>query len=51
MLYLTAALFPDTRELYICHGPDVDETRLVEGLWDSPLGQELWVREDMGVVS
>ncbi|KAG2449067.1 hypothetical protein HYH02_005816 [Chlamydomonas schloesseri] len=51
-LYLTAALFPDTRELYICHGPDVDETRLVEGLWDSgPLGQELWVREDMGVVS
>ncbi|PNW88386.1 hypothetical protein CHLRE_01g027250v5 [Chlamydomonas reinhardtii] len=51
VLYLTAALFPDTRELYICHGPDVDETRLVEGLWDSPLGQELWVREDMGVVS
>ncbi|KAG2444654.1 hypothetical protein HXX76_001398 [Chlamydomonas incerta] len=51
VLYLTAALFPDTRELYICHGPDVDETRLVEGLWDSPLGQELWVREDLGVAS
>ncbi|KAG2495604.1 hypothetical protein HYH03_006204 [Edaphochlamys debaryana] len=47
-LYLTAALFPDAREVFAVHGAEVDEGRLLEALWEGPAAQELWGREAPG---
>ncbi|GLC43374.1 hypothetical protein PLESTB_001334700 [Pleodorina starrii] len=37
-LYLTGLLFPDTREVFLCHTADVDEGRLAEAIWEAASG-------------